>query len=332
MRISLLPLVVAGVGLLQVNAIPLRLIVLSNGAEAVPSDDIATVVPSGDAATFHDKRPAAMLRPLDDSNLAQYHHAGCGGAVRRFREKALSISNAFRQALGMPLIQPESGYGRHGHGRGRFHDQDDSDDEDEDEDDDDDGDEDERSKHRHHHHKHFKMLPSEQDGDDTIEDSVEGEERIRMHKGKLLMPLPFIGTPQQLQDPDSEEGDPSDIPTDPPVGPPPSRHHRHHHLHHMHKRPGSFIQRVHLSLLTLGPWEGRAVAFVLGCGIGVLLRMLWVLAVIIVRTIKNKREDQHEHAEVIFAHFIDEEGPVTTSQPSQYPSDNKVDPDATVVA
>ena len=40
---------------------------------------------------------------------------------------------------------------------------------------------------------------------------------------------------------------------------------RHGHGHH-HLR-GSFLRRVHHALITLGPWEGRAVAFVLGTSV-----------------------------------------------------------------
>ncbi|KAH9969324.1 hypothetical protein BGW80DRAFT_1335597 [Lactifluus volemus] len=48
-----------------------------------------------------------------------------------------------------------------------------------------------------------------------------------------------------------------------------------------------FLQRVHHALMSLGPWEGRIVAFVLGCGIGVLLRMSWVLTVLVMRAFRG---------------------------------------------
>ena len=51
--------------------------------------------------------------------------------------------------------------------------------------------------------------------------------------------------------------------------PPEFRHHR--MWIHRH-RPHSFIGRVRKAFLTLSPWEGRALSFVIGCGIGVLLR------------------------------------------------------------
>jgi len=47
-----------------------------------------------------------------------------------------------------------------------------------------------------------------------------------------------------------------------------------------------FFGRLHQALMSLGPWEGRAVAFVFGCGIGSLLRMFWVFAVIAFRSSK----------------------------------------------
>jgi hypothetical protein len=70
---------------------------------------------------------------------------------------------------------------------------------------------------------------------------------------------------------------------------------------------------MHRAIMTLGPWEGRAVAFVLGerafalsavlvltlenlgCGIGVLIRMLWVLAVVSYRIIKGESNDTQYH-------------------------------------
>jgi len=48
------------------------------------------------------------------------------------------------------------------------------------------------------------------------------------------------------------------------------------------------MRRIHRALMSLGPWEGRAVAFVLGCGIGVLLRMFWVMTVVMYRAIKGR--------------------------------------------
>ncbi|KAI0297217.1 hypothetical protein B0F90DRAFT_1741182 [Multifurca ochricompacta] len=57
---------------------------------------------------------------------------------------------------------------------------------------------------------------------------------------------------------------------------------------------GPLLHRVHRALMLLGPWEGRIVAFVLGCGIGVLLRMFWVLTVLAVRAFRSTPEPEEE--------------------------------------
>jgi hypothetical protein len=98
----------------------------------------------------------------------------------------------------------------------------------------------------------------------------------------------------------------------------------HHEVHKFHKdgQPrGPFLHRVHRALMTLGPWEGRMVAFVLGlffvlnvvdstlstdgvvgCGIGVLLRMVWVLAVLLVRGARGSPE--REETLLVYAEEI----------------------------
>ncbi|KAF8587992.1 hypothetical protein K439DRAFT_716941 [Ramaria rubella] len=56
--------------------------------------------------------------------------------------------------------------------------------------------------------------------------------------------------------------------------------------------PVTFVQRLSHALMMLGPWEGRAVSFILGCGIGVLIRMFWVLAVLAIRSVKGKKQEE----------------------------------------
>ncbi|CAE6415439.1 hypothetical protein ACGC1H_007148 [Rhizoctonia solani] len=66
---------------------------------------------------------------------------------------------------------------------------------------------------------------------------------------------------------------------------------RHYHVHdHMHEQP--FMYRLSHALMTLGPWEGRALSFVLGCGLGAILRMLFVFGVLIVRSMRCQRQQQ----------------------------------------
>jgi len=77
----------------------------------------------------------------------------------------------------------------------------------------------------------------------------------------------------------------------------PHHHHDHHHEHHHHKShppKTTFMRRIHLALTSLGRWEGRAVAFVLGCGIGVLLRMFFIMGVVLYRSIRVGSSDDEE--------------------------------------
>jgi hypothetical protein len=109
-----------------------------------------------------------------------------------------------------------------------------------------------------------------------------------------LIPLPFIGTPVN-GGPGTGNGDTVHIlPVD---------HERFRNMkHHGHK---SFFTRVHHAIQALGPWEGRAVAFVLGCGIGVLLRMMWVMTVITYRMIKGDNDERPEYA-VVCEHYAED--------------------------
>ncbi|KAH7107961.1 hypothetical protein BKA62DRAFT_680538 [Auriculariales sp. MPI-PUGE-AT-0066] len=64
-----------------------------------------------------------------------------------------------------------------------------------------------------------------------------------------------------------------------------------------HKRP--FTDRLTHALMSLGRWEGRFVAFVLGCGIGVLLRLVWVMTVLMIRSFRNRRCEEEEEHEIV---------------------------------
>ncbi|KAH8119133.1 hypothetical protein DFH11DRAFT_423982 [Phellopilus nigrolimitatus] len=71
-------------------------------------------------------------------------------------------------------------------------------------------------------------------------------------------------------------------------------------LSRVHHRHSSFVERIQKALMTLGPWEGRLIAFVLGCGIGSLLRMFYVLIVLTYRSFASRRDEEME-VDVIFA-------------------------------
>ncbi|KAF4597830.1 hypothetical protein EYR38_006221 [Pleurotus pulmonarius] len=110
--------------------------------------------------------------------------------------------------------------------------------------------------------------------------------------GGVIRIMPFIGTPPTLM---SASG-PGEI----------HPHHRHglgHHHHHAGK-DATFVTRLHYSLTALSPWEGRVMAFVLGCGIGVLLRMLWVLAVISYRSIRGPKDEEEYVVEYLDAEEV----------------------------
>jgi len=61
-----------------------------------------------------------------------------------------------------------------------------------------------------------------------------------------------------------------------------------------------FIQRANRALMALGPWEGRIVAFVLGCGVGVLVRMFFVLTLLLVRALRGSPIPEPEDETTIF--------------------------------
>ncbi|KAF7334827.1 F-box domain-containing protein [Mycena sanguinolenta] len=94
-------------------------------------------------------------------------------------------------------------------------------------------------------------------------------------------PPPYLHAPGEFPPPPFPEFD-----IEHPYHPLPEHFNRMHYSHWRHGSP-SFLMRVHFALMSLGPWEGRAVAFVLGCGIGVLLRMFWVLTVLTYRAVRG---------------------------------------------
>lgn len=211
---------VAGAGVAQVLASPL-LVMVTTPANTPSNLRFGHAVPI--AGT-----------PEHPIQIKKVHH--CGAHIHRFNQKAIEISNLFRQILGLPLIQS-------GH---------------------------------------------------------PGDAKIGI--------MPFIGTAPTFQVYNGTQPPPHHPP---PHFPRPGHHGEHpkqpgHHGHHHHPGHhrdhrfgrGPFLARIHRSLMNLGPWEGRAVAFVLGCGIGVLLRMFFVLAVVVYRVIKGQRADEHEYSQI----------------------------------
>jgi len=208
MRLSILPILLAGVSL--VTAEPIRLIESPSNANANIRFGLALANAN---VNGNDDNVARVVRPVASLNLPpQGTDKGvsrhfCGASLR---EKAIRLSNAFRHALGMPL--------------------------------------------------------------------VEASAAIPVHGEVHILPIPF---PQNNVMP-----------------------HNGHHGHHKHRK--SFFGRIHKAIKALGPWEGRAVSFVLGCGIGVLLRMFWVLSVLAYRTLRGERDQEPFEPEYIVYEQIPE--------------------------
>ncbi|KAJ3778454.1 hypothetical protein FB446DRAFT_713595 [Lentinula raphanica] len=287
MKATTFSFILAGAGLLQANASPLRVVFVSHEAS------LSSQAGSNNETVAQIQVQQLKPHPLQSVKAEGGSRRGCAGS------RSLSISNTLRQALGLPLIETEFTHPHHEGGKlegavhflpfafggpvWEHHDDDEyngprvhyvhhnEDDELNFEEKEEEG----RVHHNHHHHHHDMFASMEDEG---------------------------------------EEG---------PVHP--HRHHRHHHhskFHgHFHPR-SSFVRRLHFAIMTLGPWEGRAVAFVLGCGLGVLLRMLWVLSVVAYRTFKgegNNREplyfaipNQYDAEEVFVpppVYIVDEKGP-----------------------
>lgn len=228
--------IVAGAGIAQVLAVPLLVI---------PKENLPTVV------RVHFGH--AMANQVENGGQ-KMRKGPCRAS--RLNQKAVEISNLFREAFGLPLIKP------HAHGP-----------------------------------------------DFTI--------------------LPFIGTPPTFV-PVSGKGMEGDLivnspehhhhhPGKHPHGP----HHNGHHGKKLHRCKGSFVNRIHRSLMNLGRWEGRVVAFVLGCGIGVLLRMFFVLGLVMYRAVRGQREEQHEYSQItIIEEVVDT--PKSAPPSYTYPVDEKV--------
>jgi hypothetical protein len=222
MKFSLLPLLIAGAGIAQhVSASPIRITITEISSNVRLGHAVANANTNSNIAHV---APAIMATPqTDDAGRHKKSHRLCGGRVRA---KAIALSNAFRKALGFPLIESPP------------------------------------------------------------RPSTEGDKEI--HGGLIrILPMPFIGTPVQ-EDAHGEM---------------PVKGHHHHQFKH---RNASFMRRIHHALMALGPWEGRAVAFVIGCGIGVLLRMVWVMCIITYRMIRGERDEETEYAELIFEHDAEE--------------------------
>ncbi|KDR67785.1 hypothetical protein GALMADRAFT_257621 [Galerina marginata CBS 339.88] len=246
--------VIAGAGIAQVTASPIRIIITGlegrpNGALPLEGPRFGHAVPVPPAVatmkwSSDGEQDITKYLQMWESSKPPHMRRPCGGRMSRFRQKGIEISNAFRKTFGLPIIE----------------------------------------NHPHiHAHPYIPMNAPVRNGAMVVSSSSSSS---------------------------------------------PAPHYRHQHhpgmrVHHVHG--GSFANRLHYSLMNLGRWEGRAVAFVLGCGIGVLLRMFWVLAIVTYRAIKGQREDEHEYEHVtVFEEYDDM--PALISLPAyEYPVDEKIE-------
>lgn len=239
MRLPLVSAVVASVALVQVGASPIKLD-LQGGSSFRFGHALGG--PIEERSTLH--VTTFVATPNGGAFTRVKTH--CKGMKARLQQKTIELSNAFRQALGLPTIRlpaapPTDGFVR--------------------------------------------ILP--------------------------IGPPSFIGNinPPVSMIPSSEYPDIPSSTHNPEYHILPSSRHSSPRHRRLGCRKTSFLKRIHVALTALGPWEGRAVAFVLGCGFGVLLRMVWVLAVVSYRTIKGPNDSDNEYSEIVFVEEVEEESP-----------------------
>ncbi|KAL7281829.1 hypothetical protein ACG7TL_005152 [Trametes sanguinea] len=224
------------------------------------------------ATPHHAENLAHILQPapIDLSFTSGHVHGGRKPLCQTIKNKALEASNRFRAIFGFAPIEaaptPDDNFIRilpfHAQPRPKL-------------------------EHGHPHgevefsdSERLRILPVgfKADGAAVLKSSENEAERAPI--------LPFIGTPVRPAFAMAEGGE-ERWGMSAPGG---------RHVHRFHRHHGSFLRRVHHALVVLGPWEGRAVAFVLGCGIGVLLRMVWVMALVTVRAIRGPSSDRDSSA------------------------------------
>jgi hypothetical protein len=260
MKFNLLTALVAGAALAQVGASPIRVVVVTEPhfrfGHAMGNTNDNNPLPSN-------HHVAMLMRPASpDGAATKVMHKPCRGA--RMRQKAIEMSNAFRKALGLPLIDT----GAHGIGN---------------------------------------VVPN-------VPAHPPADGRVHI--------LPFIGTPPTPFVPESDRIKSYESSPFNPMIAHPRPHHGHHHGHlrlGQRLRNSPFVERLHVALMALGPWEGRAVAFVLGCGIGVLLRMMWVLAIVSYRLVKGPREEEEpRYTEILVVEEYDSDAENVPLAPPTY--------------
>jgi len=76
------------------------------------------------------------------------------------------------------------------------------------------------------------------------------------------------------------------------------------HFRNVQNHRAPFMARLEYAIKSLGVWEARAVAFVLGCGLGALLRILFMFCLIAIRALRKRSQrpvELNEDTAVLFA-------------------------------
>jgi len=243
---------VVATGAVLASATPLRVIVLSNAAvqKADAQSDPFAHMRMGHAVPPMQLNNPNLAQMLERPSVAPAAHRrpGCGGLLR---QKTVEIANKFRQAVGLPLI---GGGGE-----------------------------------RVLHGGMIQILPAAGGPGTWVhvkgEQHQEGPGPVRgwwgHTQGGDRVEIVRPEAPEHKR-PGHGEGPPRAKPCGgkkfgPPGHGPHGGPHRHGRLHH---HEPSFFSRLQFAIMSLGPIEGGIVAFVIGAGMGVLLRMLFVLGVV----------------------------------------------------
>ncbi|PFH53681.1 hypothetical protein AMATHDRAFT_83634 [Amanita thiersii Skay4041] len=274
MKFNAISLLALGTALVSVQASPLRVVVVTNNQDLSQKIRFGHAVPNTneDIGRLLPPSTTPFLAGTDGHLHAQFvKKKPC--FMRKMHMKAIEISNAFRQAFGMPLIEPSHREPDHTEG--------------------------------HVFKGTYKILPFIGTEPTFIEvkgQKESGELEATTRGGDAAVIRPFIS-------PDN------------------ATVHRNGTHRNCWKRiaEAPFLKRLSVALMSLGPWEGRAVAFVLGCGLGVLIRMMWVLALVTFRCIKGNKRQEVEYA--IIEEYIEEDPEDIVVPPPTYtfPIDEKVD-------
>lgn len=288
MKLNSLLALAFGAALASVEAAPLRLIVVTN-AGGSQVQGLSQKIRLGHAAS----NPAngfpggPVMTTITETHPVGGSKRPC--LMRKVALKAAKITNSFRKALGLPLLETPN--------------------------------------HPEHHKDHnnseptYSILPFLGTPPTFVEVKNQG-------KGGITT-FTQGGDPVRIVRPDGAEiihNPDGSVVAKYPDGSvtllrPPHPHPSHRRHRPCHKPP--FFVRLNHALMSIGKWEGRAMAFVLGCGLGVLLRMIWVLSVVGFRAIKGNNKDEEVEYTIIHE-YIDEPGTVALP-PTYVPVDEKAD-------